>query len=177
VDVRSNLVAIMLATAALAAPASAQQLVTTTYGPFSITNNSGTQLSGPVYTISNVSTTATLQVRYNAAATHCSDVRAHILVDGVERGLTAFLGPGQSSAMVDVGPVAAGAHVVAVQGEGRVGGCNTGVLVGWGGTVDVVTSVPAAQTAADIPAPGILATLAAFAVGVLLFGPWRRRRR
>jgi len=64
-----------------------------------------------------------------------------------------------------------------VQGEGRVGGCNTGVLVGWGGTVDVVTSVPAAQTAADIPAPGILATLAAFAVGVLLFGPWRRRRR
>ena len=176
-SVRSSLAVLLLTTAAFAAPVPAQQLVTTTYGPFSITNASGTQLSGPVYAINNVVTSATLQVRYNAAATHCSDVRAHVLVDGVVRGVTAFLAPGQSSAFVDVGPVAAGAHVVAIQGEGRVGGCNTGVLVGWGGTVDVTTSSPAAVAAAEIPAPGLLATLAAFAIGVLLFGPWRRRRR
>ena len=151
------------------------QVVTTTYGPFSVTSTSGTQLSNALYT-TNVTTTGTLQVRYNASAGHCSDVRAHILVDGVERGLTAFLTAGQSSALVAVGPVTPGAHVVALQGEGRVSGCNAGSLVGWGGTMDVATSVGQAIAQA-VPGPGLVATLLAFAAGVLLFGPWRRRRR
>lgn len=176
-SVRTRFAVFVFAVAApFAAPASAQ-LVTTTYGPFSISTSTGTQLSGPLYTINNVTTTGTLQVRYNASAGHCSDVRTHIFVDGVERGVTAFLSPGQSSAFVDVGPVAPGAHVVAVQGEGRVSGCNTGALVGWGGTVDVATTIAAAPTAAAIPAPGLLATLFAFAAGALAFGPWRRRRK
>lgn len=173
-SVRAILAVAALAAATFAAPAAAQ-LVTTTYGPFSVSSSSGTQLSSAVYTI-NATTTGTLLVRYNAAATHCSDVRAHILVDGTERGLTAFLAPGQSSAFVDVGPVAPGAHVVALQGEGRVGGCNSGVLVGWGGTADVTTSNAAAQAPQAVPGPGLLATLIAFAAGAFLLGPWRRRR-
>jgi hypothetical protein len=156
-------------------PAFAQQVVITTYGPFSVTSTSGTQLSNTLYT-TNVTTAGTLQVRYNAAPGHCSDVRAHILVDGVERGLTAFLAAGQSSALVDVGPVTPGAHVVALQGEGRVSGCNAGVLVGWAGTMDVATSVAQAPAGQAIPGPGLLATLLAFVAGALLFGPWRRRR-
>ena len=176
-SMRSRLaICVLAAAAAFAVPATAQ-VVTTTYGPFSITTNTGTQLSGPLYTVNNVATTGTLQVRYNAAASHCSDVRTRIFVDGIERGITTFLAPGQSSAFVDVGPVSAGTHVVALQGEGRVSGCNAGVLVGWGGTVDITTSAPAALAPAEIPAPGLLATLLAFAVGAVAFGPWRRRRR
>lgn len=175
-SVHSRFANFVFAAAALfAAPVSAQ-LVTTTYGPFSISTSTGTQLSGPLYTINNVTTTGTLQVRYNASATHCSDVRTHIFVDGVERGVTAFLAPGQSSAFVDVGPVASGVHVVALQGEGRVGGCNVGALVGWGGTADITTAAPAASAPAEIPAPGLLATLLAFTAGAWVFGPWRRRR-
>jgi len=146
------------------------QTVTTVYGPFSVTSTSGTQLSNVLYTI-NVSTAGTLLVQYTASAGHCSNVRAHILVDGVERGVTAFLTPGQASGFLNVGPVSAGAHVVALQGEGTVGGCNAGVLVGWGGTASVTVD----GVAAAIPAPGwLLATLALLA-GIGLFGPWRRR--
>lgn len=72
------------------------QTATTLYGPFSVTSTSGTELSNVLYPI-NVSTTGPLLVQYNASAGHCSDVRVHILVDGTERALTAFLAPGQSS--------------------------------------------------------------------------------
>jgi hypothetical protein len=164
-----------LALAVLVTPASAQQLVTTIYGPFSVTTNSGTQLSNQIYSV-NVSTTGPLLVQYNASAGHCSDVRARILVDGVERGVTAFLSPGQSSGFVDVGPVSPGAHGVALQGEGRVSGCNAGQLVGWAGTMDVTTAAAAAAAPSEIPGPGLLATLIAFAAGALVLGPWRRRR-
>ena len=167
--------AAVAAFAALASPALAQQQVTTTYGPFSITTATGTQLSGPLYSVT-VTTQGVLQVRYNASAGHCSDVRARIQVDGVERGVTDFLSPGQSSAFVDVGPVAAGQHVVALQGEGRVSGCNAGALVGWGGTMDVMTSAAASQPATSVPGPGLAATFLAFSLGAYFLGPWRRRR-
>jgi hypothetical protein len=144
------------------------QTATTVYGPFSLTSTSGTQLSNVLFPI-NVSTSGTLLVQYTASAGHCSNVRAHILVDGVERGLTPFLTPGQSSAFLNVGPVSAGAHVVALQGEGTVGGCNAGVLVGWGGTAAVTVDGVA------VPAPGLLLTALALLAGIALFGPWRRR--
>jgi hypothetical protein len=157
----------------LSAPLGAQGLVTTTYGPFSITAATCTQVSGPLYTV-NVTTTGTLRVQYNASAGHCSDVRARIQVDGIERGVTALLTAGQSSRFIDVGPESSCAHTVALQGEGRVSGCNTGTLAGWGGTMDVTTSTAAASE--PIPGPGLLATFLAFALGAYAFGPWRRRR-
>lgn len=153
--------------------AAAQQQVTTTYGPFVLSSTSGTQLSNVVHTI-NVATTGVLLVEYTAAATHCSDVRMHFLIDGVERALSGFLSPGASSGFFDVGPVAPGAHTVTLQAEGRVGGCNTGQLAGWGGTSTITVSV-ASAAASDVPAPGLVATFVAFALGALAFGPWRRR--
>ena len=165
---------VTLFTVVLALPATAQQQVTTTYGPFVITNTSGGQLSNVVQTI-NVQTLGVLQLEYTAAATHCSDVRMHFLVDGVEVALSAFLVAGQSSGFFNVGPVSPGAHTVALQAEGRVSGCNVGVLSQWGGTARVTTTQALAAQA--IPAPGLLAALAAFVTGVLAFGPWRRRRR
>ena len=167
-----RLVAILLVPASL--PAFAQQQITTTYGPFSLVSTSGTQLSNTVFTI-NTQTLGVLQVEYTAAPTHCSDVRMHFLIDGVERALSPFLVAGQSSGFFNVGPVSAGPHTVVLQAEGRVGGCNTGVLVGWGGTARV--TVTQALGVADIPAPGLLATFFAFVAGVLAFGPWRGRRR
>src|SRR5207248_3197568 len=86
-----------------------------------------------------VTTTGTLQVQYNASTGHCSNVRAHILVDGVEKAVTAFLTPGQASGFLNVGPVSAGTHTVALQGEGTVSGCNVGALANWGGTMNVMT--------------------------------------
>jgi hypothetical protein len=73
--------------------------------------------------------------------------------------------------------VSSGDHVVALQGEGRVSGCNTGALVGWGGTVDVTTSVAVAQAPQPVPGPGLLVTLLGFAAGAFAFGPFRRGRR
>ena len=143
---------------------------TTLYGPFSLTSTSGTQLSNVIYTI-NVSTTGPLSVEYTASAGHCSDVRMHFLVDGVERALSGFLTPGQSTGFVNVGPVTPGAHVVGLQAEGRVGGCNTGALVGWGGTAQVTVAALAAASA--VPAPGWIATALLFLGGIALFGPWR----
>ena len=159
---------------ALVPVASGQQQVTTTYGPFSVSSTSGTQLSNNVYTI-NLQTLGALELEYTAAPTHCSDVRMHFLVDGVERAVSAFLTPGASSGFFNVGPVSAGAHTVALQAEGRVGGCNTGALAGWGGTARTTVSALAAAPAATVPAPGLIAVFAAFALGVLAFGPWRRR--
>ena len=152
----------------------AQQQVTTTYGPFSLTSNSGTQLSNTVFPI-NIVTTGVLLVEYTASPGHCSDVRMHFLVDGVEQALSGFLGAGASTGFLNVGPVSAGAHTVTLQAEGRVSGCNSGQLVGWGGTSSITVSAAAASTA-EIPAPGIIATMVAFVLGVLAFGPWRRRR-
>jgi hypothetical protein len=101
----------------------------------------------------------------------------HFLVDGVERALSGFLTAGQSSGFFDVGPVTSGAHTIVLQAEGRVGGCNTGQLQGWGGTSMVTVSVAQPAAASEIPAPGLLATLLAFVLGAFAFGPWRRRRR
>lgn len=169
--VRSLLFAFALA---CAAPALGQQQVTTTHGPFVLTSTSGTQLSNVFFSIP-VQSLGVLQVEYTASPTHCSDVRMHVLVDGVERALSAFLTPGQSSGFLDVGPVTAGSHTVALQAEGRVGGCNTGALAGWGGTARVIATQVVSTSAAAIPAPGLLTTLLVFAIGALAFGPWRRR--
>jgi len=120
-----------------------------------------------------VTTSGVLQVSYAAPITHCGDVLIHFLVDGVERAATAFLGPGQASGTFDLGPVSAGSHTLGVQGEGRVGGCNTGIELGFGGTVQITLS-PLVATAQPIPAPGIAIT--AVALLIAAFGVfWYRR--
>ena len=169
----SLLMLTVLVTLTTTPSASAQQQVTTTYGPFVLTSTSGTQLSNVVYTV-NVNTLGVLQVEYTTLATHCSDVQMHFLVDGVERALSAFIPASTSTGFFNVGPVTPGAHTVTLQAEGRVGGCNTGQLTGWGGTTSITVSAAAPAATADIPGPGLIATFIAFAIGVYAFGPWRR---
>ncbi len=66
-----------------------------------------------------------------ADPTHCSDIIAHVRIDGREVGADR-LGPGASTAEYRVPP---GEHTVGVQAEGVAGGCNRGFLSAWGGTV------------------------------------------
>ncbi|MDH6245975.1 hypothetical protein [Mycobacterium sp. OTB74] len=66
-----------------------------------------------------------------ADPTHCSDIIAHVRIDG-EAMESYVLGPGQRTAAYRV---PAGEHEVAVQAEGVNGGCNRGYLAAWGGTV------------------------------------------
>ena len=101
---------------------------------------------------------------------------AHILVDGVERAVTAFLTPGQASGFFDVGPVAAGSHVVALQGEGTLGGCNVGTLLNWGGTMDVTVDAVVVAAAAQVPAVSTPLLIALSAMLVLAAGLVRRNR-
>ena len=65
---------------------------------------------------------------------------------------TGFLGwPGAPSpfaelpldtGLVDLGPVSPGAHLISVQAEGQVSGCNVGKPFSWGGSLKVLTNVP-----------------------------------
>ena len=87
-----------------------------------------------------VQTSGVLTVRYTAPASHCSDVRIHFIVDGQERAVTEVLVPQAASSWFNLGPVAHGSHLLQLQAEGFVTGCNTGVISDWGGKVDVVTA-------------------------------------
>lgn len=73
-----------------------------------------------------------------ASPTHCSDMIAHVRIDGRVVG-SDLLGPGKSTAAYKVPP---GKHTVGVQAEGVVGGCNRGFVSSWGGTVHFKTLGP-----------------------------------
>ena len=152
------------------------QLVTTTYGPFTVNCTPSGQLCNNAFSQS-VSTISNLRVQYVASAGHCSNVAVHILVDNVERAVTAFLTPGQASGFFDVGPVAAGSHVVALRGEGTVSGCNVGNLQNWGGTLDVMTDAVASTGAAQVPAISTPLLIALSALLVVASGLARRTPR
>lgn len=160
-------VSLLLLGLAVAGTARAQSF---TVGPFTISCVSSGQLCSPAFTVP-VTTTGILQASYTASAGHCSDVAVHFLVDGVERAVTAFLTPGATSPVFDLGPVDSGTHTLALQGEGALGGCNAGSVGNWGGTAQVTvggTSI----AASPIPGPGMLAT-----AGLLALGVFAQRRR
>ena len=165
---------LLLAAGFVAVPAHGQ-VVTNSFGPFTVTCSSSGQLCNSVFSQS-IATTSTLRVQYVASSGHCSNVAAHILVDGVEKAVTAFLTPGSASGFFDVGPVSAGTHVVALQGEGQFGGCNTGRLVDYGGTMDVAhDAVVASATAVPALSPSLLAVLST-ALLIVAVRVMRRRR-
>jgi len=110
------------------------------------------QLCTPIPTVP-LPTDGVLKVEFESANGQCSNVIAHLLVDGVERFVSGALPPGEGTGMQDLGPVAVGGHAVGVQAEGVVGGCNAGSLASWGGTLMLtVTGITATDGA--IAAPG-----------------------
>lgn len=73
--------------------------------------------------------------RFTPGPLTCSNLRIHFLIDGTEVAVTGFAGPGTFTAFVSLGFISPGKHVVGVQAEGQVGGCNVGNLVSWAGKV------------------------------------------
>lgn len=148
-------------------PTHAQQVVTTTYPGISITtaNPTGTQLSAIAYPIT-VSTTGTLDVEFVTSAGHCSNMFIRFELDGNSASPAytspTVLAPNQSTGFIALGPVSPGSHTVAIRAEGTVNGCNSGTLVGWGGTARVRTS-----QAAAVAGPSVVPTLDARGLGLL----------
>jgi hypothetical protein len=73
-----------------------------------------------------------IQAQFTANANHCSDISVRFLVDGYPQGDWLRVGPGQT---VSSSFQKSGAHVLSVAAKGIEGGCNTGHLDAWGGTV------------------------------------------
>jgi hypothetical protein len=78
-----------------------------------------------------------IQATFTANANHCSDILVRFLVDNYPQGDFMRAGPSQT---VSVGfRTKSGDRVLSVQAKGVDGGCNTGVLNAWGGTVHLDT--------------------------------------
>lgn len=73
-------------------------------------------------------------VQFTANQNHCADMIAHVLIDGYQQ-FSARVGPGQTAQKNLF--VTSGNHVLGVRAEGIEGGCNTGVVNSWGGTVRI----------------------------------------
>jgi hypothetical protein len=122
----------------LASPASAKPIVTTHY--VEVANCVGHSQFCPVNIADAPSFTVNnglfpMVVEFTANQNHCSDMIAHIIVDGREWGSN-VAHPGQSDGGYEI-PASPGKHTIGVQAEGVPGGCNTGYVAAWGGTVAV----------------------------------------
>ncbi len=129
----------LVAEALAVSGASAQ---TTTSYPVTATCSGGGQLCNNVVTIP-IATTGLLQSNFTGGALLCSNVRIHYQVDGTEVAATGFVGASASTGPVNLGPVSAGNHLLGLQAEGQVGGCNIGALASWAGTAQVTVNAPA----------------------------------
>jgi hypothetical protein len=80
-----------------------------------------------------------VDVQFTANQNHCSDIIVHVFVDRYPQ-FSARVGPGQTAQKgLGVGP---GNHVLMMRAEGIEGGCNTGALSSWGGTVRIDSEQP-----------------------------------
>ena len=154
----------------------AAQTSTTTYPSIGVACAGSGQLCTPPLDIF-VSTTGLLQASYTASAGHCSNVKMRFLVDGGEVAASGFLAPGASTGTVDLGPVSPGQHTLGLQGEGEVGGCNSGTLGNWAGSATVTVGIAVRGSPVAVPGPGIVATTIAFLLGAFTFFLRRRARR
>ena len=113
-------------------------------GEFTVNCTSLGQLCEPPFqqTVQVPSGGRVTSVAYTAPAGHCSPVRIHVLLDGTEIGSTDFLDPNESSELALFSdPIRKGSVVLGYRAEGRVGGCNAGLLLSWGGSI-VTTVTP-----------------------------------
>jgi hypothetical protein len=123
------------------------------------------QHSAAVATI-NITTGGVLQAQYiSSGAGACSSIRIHWLVDGTEVAVTGFVAPAGSSGFSNLGPVSAGPHVLGLQAEGQVGGCNTGTLGSWDGTAQATTSSLAPVSAPTLSELGLVLLMILVALG------------
>lgn len=121
---------------ALAVPASATTI--DKYIDVPACNEPQTQLCTPVPSIPfHAKYSGPVLVEFTANRNHCADMIAHIIVDGNEWGSNT-VSPGQSDEGYEI-PMEKGDHTIGVQAEGIEGGCNTGSVSAWGGTLHIET--------------------------------------
>ena len=89
----------------------------------------------PTFTINVFGAGGIGEGKFTPGPLTCSNLRIHFIVDGTEVAVTGFAGPGQFTAFVSLGFISPGKHVIGVQAEGQVGGCNVGNLGSWAGKV------------------------------------------
>jgi hypothetical protein len=121
---------------AFAGQASARPIVTDKYIEVPNCNPPGGEICPQIPSVTVNNTLFPMKVEFTANRNHCSDIIAHIIVDGVEWGSNR-VGPGQSDGGYEI-PASAGPHTIGVQAEGIPGGCNTtGQLAAWGGNLHI----------------------------------------
>jgi hypothetical protein len=121
-------------------------------GPFTNESDGSGQRSSTPYT-PDIRTDGVLRIAYRAPRAHCSAVRVRVSVDDRPAVVSAPVDPGQQSEVLDLGPQTPGVHALAVHAEGVPGGCNTGRLLSWGGTLLAWTSGPDAGPVVAEAAP------------------------
>src|SRR5579863_4086505 len=85
-------------------------------------------------------------LNYTAPPNPCATWRVHFYIDGMPQGASGFLqAPASSTGPISIFNVTAGVHTVALQAEGETGGCDSGSLSAWGGTLTI--QLPSPQTA------------------------------
>lgn len=83
-------------------------------------------------------TAGKLKLRFEFASEACSEIRIHLFVDDKFVLATPFFNKFIDG--IDLGAVAPGRHTLRLRPEGQVGGCNSGRLQAWGGTLTLETS-------------------------------------
>ena len=123
---------------ALAGPASAKPFAQDSYIEVPQCQPATSQLCPQIPTAS-VGAIMSPTVTFTANTNHCSDIIAHVFIDGVEFG-SDLLDPGETTPefpLEDLQP-----HTVGIQAEGIPGGCNTGHVDAWGGTLHFKGTLP-----------------------------------
>jgi hypothetical protein len=123
--------AIACAGLALASPASAKPFTQDNYIEVPNCPQPQTQLCATIPS-ATVGAVMAPSVSFTANGNHCSDMIAHVIVDGQEVGADQ-VGAGQSTRDFDLASYRS--HTVGVQAEGVEGGCNVGYVSAWGGTL------------------------------------------
>jgi hypothetical protein len=126
------------ATLAFAGQASAKPYVQDSYIEVPQCQPATSQLCPQIPTAS-VGAIMSPTVSFTANTNHCSDIIAHVFIDGAEFG-SDLLEPGETTPefpLEDLQP-----HTVGIQAEGIPGGCNTGHVDAWGGTLHFKGTLP-----------------------------------
>jgi len=116
----------------------AQATTTIVATPTTCTPAVGQLCSPPFATAVNLTQTGPITINFTASPHHCSSIEVHVYLDNVLITTSAFLGPGQSTGPILLAASAsAGSHTIGLQAEGEVGGCNSGILASWTGTLAI----------------------------------------
>jgi hypothetical protein len=98
----------------------------------------GTQSSPQLDHEVDFKTAGELRMEFRLVRGACSQIMLRAYVDGNLVKKTSFFD--ETTGILDLGRFSSGPHTLKLSPEGRSGGCNTGQLQSWGGTLQVITS-------------------------------------